>query len=198
MIGYLKGNLVHKQPTHVIIEASGVGYLVHIPLSTYYAINEKDFAELQIHTRVREDQISLYGFITLEEKEIFEKLTSVTGIGPKVALTILSGLPLNELYDVIERQDARRLTNIPGIGSKTSERIILEMKDKIKKKLTDKYRTSVPSVSDELKQDLINALVNLGYNQNESKNTVDRVMTINASKDFVELLKESLRILTRT
>lgn len=198
MIGYLKGRVIQKKPTQIIIEANGIGYLVNIPLSTFYMVDKKDEVELFIYTRVREDQIALYGFANIEEKEFFEKLISVSGIGPKAALTLLSGLSLEELYEAIEKQDARCLYKIPGIGAKTSERIVLEMKDKIKKR-EEKLLVLVPTANklEELRSDLINALINLGYNNNESRNVVDKVLRNNSSSDFVILLKESLKMLMR-
>lgn len=198
MIGYLKGKIIYKKPTQIIIETNGIGYLVNIPLSTFYIVDKKDEIELFIYTKVREDQIALYGFANIEEKEFFEKLISISGIGPKAALTLLSGLSLEELYKAIQEQDARRLYKIPGIGAKTSERIVLEMKDKIKNR-EGKLLMSMPAINklEELRSDLINALINLGYNNNESKNIVDKVLMNNSSNDFVILLKESLKMLMR-
>lgn len=198
MIGYLKGRVIQKKPTQIIIEANGIGYLVNIPLSTFYTVDKKDEVELFIYTRVREDQIALYGFANIEEKEFFEKLISVSGIGPKAALTLLSGLSLEELYEAIGKQDARCLSKIPGIGAKTSERIVLEMKDKIKKR-EEKLLVQLSTANklEEIRSDLINALINLGYNNNESRNIVDKVLRNNSSSDFVILLKESLKMLMR-
>jgi holliday junction DNA helicase RuvA len=196
MIGYIRGNILEKKPSRIIIEANGVGYSVNIPLSTYYTLTDREYAELHIYTRVREDDLSLYGFATLEEKDLFEKLISISGIGPKLALTLLSGLPIDELYDTIERQDAKRLHTIPGIGSKTSERIILEMKDKIKRR-PERFLQPI-SAQEEIKTDLIAALTNLGYNPNESRNTVDKVLMTAASKDLATLLKECLKVLNKS
>jgi len=195
MIGYIKGTIVEKKPSHLIVEANGIGYSVHIPLSTYYTLTDKDYVELYIYTRVREDDISLYGFAAIEEKELFEKFISISGIGPKLALTLLSGLSIDEIYDTIERQDAKRLNKIPGIGNKTSERIILEMKDKIKRR--PERLLPYAMVNEEIKNDLVAALSNLGYNPNESRNTAEKVLLSDTSKDLAVLLKECLKYLTR-
>ncbi len=198
MIGYLKGKIILKKPTQIILEVNGVGFLINIPLSTYYKIEKRDEAELYIYMKVREDQIALFGFADLDEKEIFEKIISISGVGPKAALAILSGLSLDELYEAVEKQDASRLSRVPGIGSKTSERVVLEMKDKIKRRGERLIPSLIVSKDDELKGDLINALINLGYNINESKNVVDKVLRNNVSGDFVIMLKESLKMLMRS
>ena len=195
MIGYIKGKILEKKPSRLLVETNGVGYSVHIPLSTYYTLTDRDYAELYIYTRVREDDISLYGFATQEEKELFEKLISISGIGPKLALTLLSGLSIDEFYETIELQDAKRLNRIPGIGNKTSERIILEMKDKIKRR--PERLLPQHTVNEDLRNDLIAALSNLGYNPNESRNTAEKVLLTATSKDLAALLKECLKSLTR-
>jgi Holliday junction DNA helicase RuvA len=197
MIGFLRGKIIYKTPTQIIIETNGVGFLVNIPLSTYYIIDKREEVELFIYTKVREDQIALYGFAHLEEKEIFEKLITISGIGPKAALALLSGLSIDELYDAIERQDARRLSRIPGIGNKTSERIVLEMRDKIKKREEKVVVSLISSKNDELRMDLVNALINLGYNNNEAKNAAEKVLLSCSTDDFAVLLKESLKMLMR-
>src|SRR6187549_2414924 len=132
MISHLRGRISEKQPNRVIVDVNGVGYDVFVPLSTFYGLGEagSDIA-LRIHTHVREDALLLYGFATLLEQELFERLIGVSGIGPKVGLAVLSGIEPQELIRAIERGDLARLTSIPGVGKKTSERIVLELKDRL-------------------------------------------------------------------
>ena len=132
MIAYLRGKIFEKHPNRIVVDVNGVGYDVSVPLSTFYGLGEPGVdVALRIHTHVREDALSLYGFATLIEQELFERLISVSGIGPKVALAVLSGIEPQELVRAIERGDHARLTAIPGVGKKTSERIVLELKDRL-------------------------------------------------------------------
>ena len=131
MIGYLEGSIHALDTDKVVVKAGGVGYLVQIPLSTYYALEGKSSAALLIHTHVREDTISLFGFVTEGEKTAFEKLITISGIGPRLAQVILSGIGVEDLAEAIIQSDARRLSSIPGVGKKTSERICLELRDKL-------------------------------------------------------------------
>lgn len=195
MIGYIRGKLLIKKPNYVLIEAGGIGYLVNIPLSTYYKLSDNKEAEIYIHTKIREDQISLYGFSDENEKQIFEKIISISGVGPKTALALLSGLSIEELYQVIEKQDVKKLCKIPGIGSKTAQRILLEIKDKIRSKDSNVPQTL--TVNEELKKDLISALINLGYSTKESEEVVNTVLKRNDNSDISYLLKECLKILTK-
>ena len=132
MIGRLTGRLAAKAPDQVLLDVGGVGYLVHIPLSTFYELPEQESpASLWIHTHVREDALALYGFLTERERSLFLLLLGVTGIGPRVALTVLSGIPPTELVDALRRQDVRRLVAVPGVGKKTAERMVLELAEKV-------------------------------------------------------------------
>ncbi|MCU1269001.1 MAG: Holliday junction helicase subunit RuvA [Acidobacteriaceae bacterium] len=162
MIAHLRGKLLARRPNQVIVEAMGVGYDVTISVPTFSELPPAGGeVALHIHTHVREDQIALYGFQRAEEKHLFEKLISVSGIGPKLAITILSGMPTDEMTAAIRGNDVARLTKIPGIGRKTAERMVLELRDKLPPVGTDQVHV-VPSLS-AVQEDVLSALVNLGY-----------------------------------
>jgi Holliday junction DNA helicase RuvA len=162
MIAHLRGKLLARRPNQVIVEAMGVGYDVTISVPTFSELPPAGGeVALHIHTHVREDQIALYGFQRAEEKHLFEKLISVSGIGPKLAITILSGMPTDEMTSAIRGNDVVRLTKIPGIGRKTAERMVLELRDKLPPVGTDQVHV-VPSLS-AVQEDVLSALVNLGY-----------------------------------
>ena len=171
MIGFLEGKLRAKSPECVILDVHGVGYHVQVPLSTFYELPELGKpVELNIHTHVREDAIQLYGFRTLAEKEMFLLLTGVNGVGPKLALGILSGINPDELRIVIVRQDYLRLKNIPGVGKKIADRVMLELRDKVQGKTKEKTGPAQPFVeAGNAFPDAFSALVNLGYRPAEAK-----------------------------
>src|SRR5262245_24847903 len=194
MIGRLTGRLASKAPDQIVLDVSGVGYLVHIPLSTFYELPEQESpASLWIHTHVREDALALYGFLTERERMLFLLLLGVTGIGPRVALTVLSGIPPTELVDALRRQDVRRLVAIPGVGKKTAERMVLELAEKAGN-LPGEAPGKTPSAV--ASDDVLSALVNLGYRKAEAERAVDAVARTRAPADFSEFLKEALRRLT--
>ena len=194
MIGRLTGRLASKAPDHVLLEVGGVGYLVHIPLSTFYDLPEQESpASLWIHTHVREDALSLFGFITEREKALFLLLLGVTGIGPKVALTVLSGIPPAELVDALRKQDVRRLVAVPGVGKKTAERMVLELADKAANLSPETPEREAAEVAAD---DVVSALVNLGYRKSEAERAVDAISRIGPPRDFGEFLKEALKRLT--
>jgi Holliday junction DNA helicase RuvA len=194
MIGRLTGRLASKAPDQILLDVSGVGYLVHIPLSTFYELPEQESpASLWIHTHVREDALSLYGFLTERERSLFLLLLGVTGIGPRVALTVLSGIPPSELVDALRRQDVRRLVAIPGVGKKTAERMVLELAEKAASLPGEAPGKAPEAVAAD---DVISALVNLGYRKAEAERAVDAVARGGAPKDFSAFLKEALRRLT--
>lgn len=196
MIGYLRGNLRQLDATRALVVAGGVGYEVHISLTTYYKLEGRSDIELEIYTHVREDQLSLYGFATPEEKIAFEKLISISGIGPTVAQKILSGIDVADLADAIARDDVRKLSSIPGVGKKTAERICLELRDK----LTLPTGTPVtPSTARHaIDDDVHSALVNLGYKPASADAALDAARKqIGGEAEFSALLKASLRNLTR-
>jgi holliday junction DNA helicase RuvA len=194
MIGRLTGRLASKAPDQILLDVSGVGYLIHIPLSTFYELPEQEApASLWIHTHVREDALALYGFLTERERSLFLLLLGVTGIGPRVALTVLSGIPPTELVEALRRQDVRRLVAVPGVGKKTAERMVLELAEKVAK-LPGEVPSKAPAAI--ASDDVLSALVNLGYRKAEAERAVDAVARGTAPEDFSAFLKEALRRLT--
>jgi Holliday junction DNA helicase RuvA len=194
MIGRLTGRLAAKATDHVLLDVGGVGYLVHIPLSTFYDLPEAESpASLFVHTHVREDTLALYGFLTERERGLFQMLMSVAGIGPKVALTVLSGMPPSELITALSKQDVRRLVAIPGVGKKTAERMVLELAEKVAK-LSAEPSAEAPAAV--YADDVVSALVNLGYRKSEADRAVETIARLGAPKDFGSYLKEALKRLT--
>ncbi|HKD17075.1 MAG TPA: Holliday junction branch migration protein RuvA [Thermoanaerobaculia bacterium] len=194
MIGRLTGRLAAKAPDHVLLDVGGVGYLVHIPLSTFYELPDPEGpASLWVHTHVREDALALYGFLTERERTLFLLLLGVTGIGPRVALTVLSGIPPSELVDALRSQDVRRLVAIPGVGKKTAERMVLELAEKVAS-LPGEAPARAPAAA--AADDVVSALVNLGYRKAEAERAVDATARAGGSREFGPFLKEALRRLT--
>lgn len=196
MIAYLQGTLRQLDATHALVVAGGVGYEVHISLATYYRLEGNREAELEIYTHVREDALSLYGFATGEEKQAFEKLISISGIGPTLAQKILSGIEPHDLADAIARADARKLSSIPGVGKKTAERICLELRDKLvaSAPVTTPAAPSRLSVDD----DVQSALVNLGYRAKDAEVAVEKSrQEVGSEAEFSAVLRRALRYLTR-
>lgn len=197
MIGYLEGKLKHKSPDTIIIDVHGVGYFVTVPLSTFYELPEPgQTVTLNIHTYFREDTLQLYGFHTLSEKEMFLHLITVNGIGPRLAVTILSGMNPDTLRQVVQGQDHHRLRSIPGVGKKIAERIVLELRDrlKIKQAKTEEPWPSSPDTG--AFGDAFSALVNLGYRPVEAEKAVRAAQQRLGEEPPLEtLLKESLRLL---
>lgn len=193
MIAYLHGRLLDKQPNRLVIEVQGIGYEVHVPLSTFYEVGEPgaDIA-LRVHTHVREDTLSLFGFLTTLELQIFERLIAISGIGPKLALAVLSGIEPSELVIAIRRGDIARLTAIPGIGKKTAERIGLELKDRLPETLVA-GPAPPPRPEDGLRQDVLSALMNLGYHRPLAERAVERAMKNGGENNFARTLKHALR-----
>ena len=194
MIGRLVGRLAAKATDHVILDVGGVGYLVHIPLSTFYDLPEAESpASLWIHTHVREDALALYGFLTERERALFLMLLDVAGIGPRVALTVLSGIPPADLVEALRGQDARRLMAVPGVGKKTAERMVLELSEKASKFGGEAAAPRAPTVSPE---DVVSALVNLGYRKGDAERAVDSIGRAGTPRDFGDFLKAALKKLT--
>ena len=194
MIGRLTGRLASKAPDQLLLDVGGVGYLVHIPLSTFYELPEPESpASLWIHTHVREDTLALYGFLTERERSLFLLLLGVAGIGPRVALTVLSGIPPAELAAALRNQDVRRLVAIPGVGKKTAERMVLELAEKAASFAAEGPPTAPAAVSAD---DVISALVNLGYRKAEAERAVDAIARAGAPKEFGDYLKAALKKLT--
>ena len=198
MIAHLRGTIFEKQPNRLVVDVAGVGYDVAVPLSTFYGLGDTGSEiALRIHTHVREDALSLYGFATLLEQQLFERLIGVSGIGPKVALAVLSGIEPPELVRAIERGDLARLTAIPGVGKKTSERIVLELKDRLPK--TQAAPTAGGAAEPPvLRDDLLSALMNLGYHRPLAEKAVDAALkTVGRDAGFERTLKQALRELAR-
>lgn len=195
MIARLRGRILDKHPQRVTVDVNGVGYDVQVPLSTFYNLGEPGTdVTLRVHTHVREDAIALFGFLTALEQDLFERLIGISGVGPKLALAVLSGIEPAELVRAIRLQDVARLTSIPGIGRKTSERIALELKDKLPAGApADAAGPRAPQ--DDARDDLISALLNLGYQRQAAEQAVDR-----AAKDggsFEDVLKRALRLMVK-
>lgn len=197
MIGYLEGTLKRLDASAAIVVAGGVGYEVHISLQTYYRLEGKRDVALDVYTHVREDALALYGFATAEEKFAFEKLISISGIGPTLAQKILSGIDPPDLADAVMRGDARKLSSIPGVGKKTAERMCLELRDKL---LLPEGAAAEPAPSSRLvvDDDVHSALVNLGYRPKDAENAVAAARKeLGNDAEFSAVLKTALRQLTR-
>jgi Holliday junction DNA helicase RuvA len=199
VIAYLRGRLSAKQPNRIVIDVNGVGYDVSVPLSTFYGLGDEGVeVALRIHTHVREDALALYGFATALELLLFERLIGVSGIGPKLALAVLSGIEPNELIRAIEQSNIARLTAIPGVGKKTSERIVVELKDRLPRLRPDPASgggdANEPSA---LRDDVLSALVNLGYHRPLSEKAVDAAVKATPDGGFERTLKNALRELAR-
>ncbi len=196
MIAHISGRLLHKSTESVVVDVGGVGYEVFIPLSTFYKLPEVNGQlSLKVHTHLREDAIQLYGFLTLEEKEAFQMLIGVSGVGPKLARNILSGIAVGDLVSAIGSSDRARLSAIPGIGAKSADRLILELKDKVK----GLHRTErVEAVKDPLSNDVVSALDNLGYRSAQAEEAVKKAKgALTPPFGFEELFKESLNLLAK-
>ena len=195
MIGYLKGILIEKKPNTVLLDVHGVGYTVNIPVSTFYDLPEEGREQtLFIYTQVREDILALYGFRTTTEKLLFEKLISVSNVGPKMAISFLSGMTAQELIPAIQRQDIVRLTSIPGVGRKTAERVCMELREQIPALLSE---VALPTEEKPVREDLISALVNLGYHRSVSERAVKTVLDqVTTDASFEVLLRSSLQIIS--
>lgn len=193
MIAYLNGKIFSLSPTGVILDVQGVGYDVHISVPTFEKLNGKETASLFIYTSVKEDSISLYGFSEREEKNIFELLISVNGIGPKSAMTILSGIQPNDLRNAIESADISRLTAMPGVGKKTAERIVLELRGK----LTDSVISTAGAAPVRgVRSEAILALTTLGYNRSIAEKITKEIAEVSPSITIEEMIKQALRKLS--
>jgi Holliday junction DNA helicase RuvA len=193
MIGSLRGKLIEKRPNQLLVDVNGVGYQVQIPLSTFAGLGALHAeTNLLIHTHVREDQITLYGFVTAREKQCFELLISASGVGPSLALKILSGMSIGELVPAIRKSDLAQLVKIPGVGRKTAERIVVELRDKLV--VIDVPETGKPSTRSQLEDDVASALMNLGYDTKSVERAVEKSRAASGN-DFEKLLRSSLQIL---
>jgi Holliday junction DNA helicase RuvA len=194
MIARLRGTLVEKHPNLCLVECGGVGYEVSIPVSTFSALPEVGReAVLRIHTHVREDALQLFGFALAEEKSLFEKLIGISGIGPKLAITVLSGVAATQLVEVIRTGDVQRLVKIPGIGKKTAERIILELRDKLDLTAPAAARGAVVLLSP-LEEDVISALLNLGSQRPAAEVAVRKALSTGTPAEFEPLFRKALEL----
>jgi len=193
VIAQLRGQLLRKGPQEVVVDVAGVGYRVAIPVSTFYRLGEPGSeVELRTYTHVREDTLALYGFLTGAEQELFERLISVGGVGPRLAVNILSGIEVPDLVAALRTSDVSRLTRVPGVGKKTAERLIVELKDKMPPAVAEE--TPMAPAADRPKEDLLSALVNLGYSRAEVERGVDRALREDGSGRFEDLLRRALQI----
>ena len=200
MIAFLRGRVLDKQPNRVIVDVQGVGYELHVPLSTYYDIGEEgEEVSLRVYTHVREEALQLYGFLTTLEQQMFERLIGISGIGPKLAIAVLSGIETRELVLAVQRGDVARLTGVPGIGKKTAERIVLELKDRLSKIVmpagVDPLAAASPG--ERLRDDLLSALQNLGYHRPAAEKAVEFTLSSSHEPTFEQALRSALRELMR-
>lgn len=200
MIAFIRGRVLEKQPNRIVVDVQGVGYELHVPLSTYYDIGEEGSeVSLRVYTHVREDALQLYGFLTALEQQVFERLITISGIGPRLAVATLSGIETRELVSAVQRGDVARLTNVPGIGRKTAERIVLELKDKLAH-LTVPAGLDVAvlgAAEDRLRDDLVSALQNLGYHRPAAEKAVESTLSSGIAPTFEHALRFALRELMR-
>jgi Holliday junction DNA helicase RuvA len=194
MIAHLRGTLIAKHPNQAVVEAGGVGYDVAISIPTFSDLPDAGSeVALHIHTHVREDAIALFGFRHIEEKRLFEKLLAVSGIGPKLAITILSGMPVADMIGAIRGGDVARLTRIPGIGKKTAERMVLELRDKV-----EEFGEAAPGkTASAMEQDVLSALVNLGYQRPAAERALATATRNGAADEFDTLFREVLAALSK-
>jgi len=195
MIAHLRGRILQKSPDHVIVEAAGVGYQVAITISTFSDLpGEGAETQLFIHTHVREDTLALYGFLRSGEKQLFERLISVSGIGPKLAMTALSGMASDSLIAALRGNDLTALTRIPGVGKKTAERMVLELRDKLQSFAPS---AAIPAVS-QMDEDVVSALVNLGYQRPAAEQALKRAVSVVAKgASFEQLFRQAMLVLQK-
>jgi Holliday junction DNA helicase RuvA len=198
VIAQLRGRILEKHPNRIVVDVNGVGYEVFVPLSTFYGLGEAGGEiALRVHTHVREDALALYGFATLLEQNLFERLIGIGGIGPKLALAVLSGIEPVELMRAIERSDVARLTAIPGVGKKTSERIVLELKDRLPRVQVPAAAGDVAPAASTVRDDVLSALLNLGYHRPLAEKAVAAAIKVAPDGGFERTLKHALRELAR-
>lgn len=194
MIAHIRGRLISKHPNQAIVEAAGVGYDVAISIPTFSELpSSGSEVALHIHTHVREDALALYGFLRVEEKQLFEKLITVSGIGPKLAITILSGMPTAEMIGAIRANEHARLTRIPGVGKKTAERMCVELRDKL-----DGFGEVAPgSKMSALEEDVVSALTNLGYQRGLAEKAVERAVASAGRENFDAVFRAAMAGLSK-
>jgi holliday junction DNA helicase RuvA len=197
MIGQLRGRLADKRPSQVLVDVGGVGYVVQVPLSTFASLGELHTeVTLLIHTHVREDALALYGFLSSRERHFFELLISASGVGPSLALKILSGMSVEELVPAIRGADLVRLTRIPGVGRKTAERIVVELKDKLDAVVVESAARPGAASPAGVEADVVSALVNLGYEARAAEAAVAEAKRESGAANLEKLLRSSLQTLS--
>ena len=200
MIALISGKIAYKGISHVIVDVQGVGYRVFIPLTTFYELPEAgQIITLHIHTHVKQDAINLFGFYSIQERDLFQLMISVSGIGPKMSMNILSGISARELLNAISGGNVGKLINIPGVGKKMAERLILELKEKVVKKMMTEKATEAGIQHDDgdiIMEDVLSALVNLGYKNNVAREALDKALhSSDEEMGMDKLLKKTLKIL---
>ncbi len=196
MIGYLTGKIISKKPTQLLLDVNGVGYVLNITIPTFEKLgDEQEIASLHTYLHVKEDSLALYGFSSEPEKKIFELLISISGIGPKLAQSILSGIHTAELIEAIRTANLNRIVAVPGIGKKTGERLIIELKDKVSSLASEEMESAAPSFT--IMNDAVKALVNLGYNQKTAENSIRKILDGKPDATIEELVKDALSYLNK-
>ena len=196
MIAFLRGRLLEKHPNRVIVDVQGVGYEVFVPVTSFFGMTEAGGEiALRVHTHVREDALALFGFSTARELELFERLIAVGGIGPKLALAVLSGIEPDELVQAVQRGDVARLTLIPGVGKKTAERVVLELKDRLA--TLPPQAAAGTAAAGSMRDDLLSALINLGYHRPFAEKAADAALTAHAEEGFEAAFRGAMQQLAR-
>jgi Holliday junction DNA helicase RuvA len=197
MIAFLRGRLLEKHPNRVIVDVQGVGYEVFVPVSSFFGMTEPGGeVALRVHTHVREDVIALFGFATSRELDLFERLIAVSGIGPKLALAVLSGIEADELVQAVQRGDVARLTMIPGVGKKTAERVVLELRDRLAT-LPPQTAAAGQTIAGSMRDDLLSALINLGYHRPVAEKAADAALKAHAAEGFEAAFRGAMQQLAR-
>ena len=201
MIALISGKIVYKGISHVVIDAHGVGYRIFIPLTTFYELPEAgQIITLHVHTHVKQDAINLFGFYTVQERDLFQLMLSVSGIGPKMSMNILSGISVQEMLRAISGGNLRKLISIPGLGKKLAERLILELKEKVVKKMIAEEMPAIDNqqkINEIIREDVLSALINLGYKSNIAQAAIDKVLYTSAKELAMDqLLKKTLKIIS--
>jgi Holliday junction DNA helicase RuvA len=201
MIALISGKIVYKGISHVVVDAHGVGYRIFIPLTTFYELPEAgQIITLHVHTHVKQDAINLFGFYTVQERDLFQLMLSVSGIGPKMSMNILSGISVQEMLRAISSGNVRKLISIPGLGKKLAERLILELKEKVIKKMMAEEIPAIDNqqkINEIIREDVLSALINLGYKSNIAQDALDKVLYTSPKELAMDqLLKKTLKILS--
>jgi Holliday junction DNA helicase RuvA len=201
MIALISGKIVYKGISHVVVDVHGVGYRIFIPLTTFYELPEAgQIITLHVHTHVKQDAINLFGFYTVPERDLFQLMLSVSGIGPKMSMNILSGISVQEMLRAIARGDVRKLISIPGLGKKLAERLILELKEKVVKKMMAEEMPAIDNqqkINEIIREDVLSALINLGYKSNIAHDALDKALYTSAKELAMDqLLKKTLKIIS--